>query len=332
MSVHFLETSSLIDKFKKSVKIVLWQSAVLVLLNGMTGTVYAGARPGSIDAACDSIALKFRSIESRMSVRELNFMLFDAASHGCLELTTTLLEHGASVHARDRFGNTALLIAARMGHTEVLDLLLERGSELRQVNLVGSSALLRAATMGRRKMVKRLLDLGVDANVANKKDMTALIAASYEGKARIVTLLLEHGADPNMQDSTGKGPVVYAAGKGYLKIMKLLMETDKLDINQSYGYNLTALMWAAGHSNDVPVKQGLACVEFLLDSGANIGAVDDRGRSALLIASQRGHSAIVSVLLERGASNHKDLAGKDAIALAANEEVRVLLQTHLNSQ
>lgn len=320
------------DKFKKSVKVLLWQSAVLVLLNGMTGTVYAGARPGSIDAACDSIALKFRSKVSRMSARELNFMFFDSTSHGCLELTTTLLEGGASVHARDRFGNTALLIAARMGHTNILDLLLERGSDLSQVNLAGSSALLRAVTMGRRKMAKRLLDLGADANVANKKAMTALIAASYEGKARIVRLLLEHGADPNMQDSTGKGPVVYAAGKGYLKIIKLLMDTGKLDINQSYGYNLTALMWAAGHSNDVPVKQGLACVQFLLDSGANIDAVDDRGRSALLIAAQRGHSAIVSVLLQHGASNHKDLAGEDAIALAASEEVRTLLQTHSTSQ
>ena len=45
--------------------------------------------------------------------RQLNQRLFEAAKMGYEEEVLTYLNAGASVKGRDRFGNTALLLAAR---------------------------------------------------------------------------------------------------------------------------------------------------------------------------------------------------------------------------
>ena len=56
--------------------------------------------------------------------RRLNFQLFDACKEGNVKLITKLLKQGASVKARNRFGNTALFYAARSGNLEAVKILL----------------------------------------------------------------------------------------------------------------------------------------------------------------------------------------------------------------
>lgn len=302
--------------------------AIAFSLALLAGTALAGERPGVKDAACDALDLRFRSTVSRIAPRELNFVLFDAVAKGCLQLTTKILDNGAVVAARDRFGNTPLLVAARMGHNKIIDLMIDRGAKVHQLNLAGSSALLRAVSNGRRKAAKRLLELGVDVNLANKKGMSPLIAASYTGKANIVKMLMDSGADPTAVDTSGKGPLVYAAGKGYLKIVTMLLDTDRIDINKKYGNNLTALMWAAGHGNDVPEQEGVAIATLLIEHGASINDVDNRGRSALSIAASRGHLKMTELLLAQGAKNSRDKQGLSAVELADNEEIKAVLNAH----
>jgi ankyrin repeat protein len=89
---------------------------------------------------------------------------------------------------------------------------------------------------------------------------------------------------------------------------------------------LTALMWAAGHEEGVDARAALDVVETLLAAGAPIDAVDNRGRSALMIAAEAGHGPIVDTLLARGADRTiADKSGKRAADLAANEGVRAML-------
>jgi len=302
-------------------------ACVLTSSLGFALVEHAFAKSPFEDAACNDLRIRLESRFSRLGSRELNFFLFDAADLGCKKEVTRLLDSGAAIDARDRAGNTAFLLASRKGHTELVDILAGAKADIYSANLNGSNALLMAVNSNRRKTVKSLLALGLDPNTGNKHGHTPLIGAVYNGNQRLVTMLLEAGANPDVIDSTGKGAIIYAAGKGFHKLVNLLLKNSSLDVNKVYGNELTALMWAAGYSNDVPEKDGLETINSLLAKGADTTAIDNRGKTALHIASARGHSKAVQVLLEHGAvAGHADREGKTAADLASSAEIRLLIE------
>ncbi|MDH3659979.1 MAG: ankyrin repeat domain-containing protein [Alphaproteobacteria bacterium] len=284
------------------------------------------AKIGSNSHLCDDLDRAYRADGGAGTFRKLNFYLFDAAERGCLSLARRFVDIGADVEARDRFGNTALNIAARMGHQDLIGYLLEEGSDFEKANLAGSTPLLRAVESDRRRAAKALLDAGADPNVANLKGIRPLIAAAFNGNDRLVKLLLEHGADPDHADRTGKSAIIYAAGKGFGGIVEQLIGTG-VPADAADAHALTPLMWAAGHANDVPADEAIATIELLLTRGASIDLQDDRGRSALMIAAERGHGEVVRHLMAAGADRlQQDKNGKRALDLAADPSVRSLLE------
>ena len=99
-----------------------------------------------------------------------------------------------------------------------------------------------------------------------------------------------------------------------------------VDAKRAYGNDLTALMWAAGYEDGFGERDAVDVVTLLLDAGAAIDATDNRGRTALMIAAERGHAAVVQALLARGADRTvRDRTGLRALDLAANVEVRATL-------
>ena len=99
-----------------------------------------------------------------------------------------------------------------------------------------------------------------------------------------------------------------------------------VDPNARYRGDLTALMWAAGHADNAPLDGGLRTVKLLLARGAKVDFVDDRGRSALMIAAGLGHAEIVKTLIEAGADRTmRDKGGKNAADLATSSEIRTML-------
>lgn len=301
-------------------------------LPATAGAAPHGARSVAVQSGgpqyvCNDIEQRYVVNQSQLNTRLLNFLLFDAAESGCAGLVQRFLAEGASVAARDRFGNTALLRAAHGGRNQVIELLLASGSDIHQQNLAGSTALLRAVMMNRRRSAKLLLETGAKPSAANKKGITPLIAAAYAGNRRLTRILLEHGAQVGARDATGKSAIVYAAGKGYVQIVAMLLDAG-VDINERYENDLTALIWAAGHSNDVPVHEGRETVILLLERDADLALADDRGRTPLMTAAERGHAEIVTLLLEAGAdASRRDANGKTAYDLSTSESVREALLT-----
>ena len=253
---------------------------------------------------------------------EVSLALFSAVNGNCIDLATELLDNGASVDARDRFGARPLSHAARAGHLEMVDLLLARGAPIDARNLAGATALYFAAEGGRGPVTRRLIERGADVNLTGPSGISPVAAAAYAGNDPIVAALLAHGADPKAPDDTGKPPIVYAAARARIDVVKRLL-AQNIDINARYRNDLTLLMWAAGPDEKVLEAHAVKVVEYLLDAGAHVDDRDDRGRTALMIAAEGGHAEIAALLLARGADpSLKDKAGKRAADLTELSALR----------
>ena len=78
-----------------------------------------------------------------------------------------------------------------------------------------------------------------------------------------------------------------------------------------------------GHDDGAGVRDVETVVNLLVDRGATLDAVDNRGRTALMIAAEDGHASLVDLLLTRGADPKlRDREGRSALDLAANASVR----------
>jgi ankyrin repeat protein len=258
---------------------------------------------------------------------EVSLVLFSAADENCTELATELLNYGASVDARDRFGARPLSHAARSGHLDMVDLLLAHGAPINARNLAGATALYFAAERGHVAVAQRLIERGADVKLTGRSGVSPVAAAAYAGNAAVVETLLAHGADEGAPDDTGKPPIVYAAARARLDIVKRLLSRN-VDINARYPNDLTLLMWAAGPDEKVPETEAVEVVRYLLDSGARVDDRDARGRTALMIAAEGGRAEIAGLLLARGANpSLTDKAGKRAADLTSLSLLRDRLAT-----
>jgi uncharacterized protein len=272
--------------------------------------------------ACRDIRLRFETIKPQISAIEVSLTLFSAVDKNCLDLVTELLDHGASVDARDRFGARPLSHAARFGHLPMVDLLLARSAPVDARNLAGATALFFAVEADRTEVARRLIERGADVNLAGRGGVTPVSAAAYRGNDGLVEALLAGGADDRAVDETGKPPIVYAAAAARFDAVTRLL-ARKVDINARYPNDLTLLMWACGPDDAAPEAQAIKIVQQLLDAGAHIDDRDARGRTALMIAAEGGRSGIANVLLARGADpSLKDKAGKRAVDLTVLTSLR----------
>lgn len=291
----------------------------LSIIAGLSATATARAED---PYRCQELRRRFEISKPQITAIEVSLTLFSAVDANCVGLVTELLDQGASLDARDRFGARPLSHAAKSGHLEMVDLLLARGAPIDARNIAGATALYFAAEGGHAAIVRRLIERGADVNLTGRSGVSPVSAAAYAGSDEIVEALLARGADGRVADDTGKTPAVYAAARAQLDIVKRLLAL-KIDINARYSNDLTLLMWASGPDEKVPEEQAIKVVSYLLDAGAQIDDRDARGRTALMIAAEGGRAEIANLLLSRGADpSLKDKAGKLAADLTVLSSLR----------
>jgi ankyrin repeat protein len=291
--------------------------------------LFAAKSAWAVEAAtCRELERRFDLIKADLVSIQRNSALFSAADAGCEEFARRLLAAGASLAARDRLGAMPLAHAARAGQRALVELFLAKGAQFDGRDISGSTALYLAAESERPAAVASLLAKGADPNIPGRSGATPLAAAAFKGNDRIVEQLLSHGADPNVVDATGKAAMSYAAARGFAEIVRQLLAAG-VDAKVRYGNDLTALMWAAGHEDGVGASAAQRTLDLLLGHGAPVDAVDDRGRTALMMAAELGHAEVVEMLIGRGADQGvRDKSGKSALDLAGNENVRRMLAEH----
>jgi uncharacterized protein len=296
-----------------------------ILAAGLLLAAVASSAVHAESPACAGIEARWESGKADLQTPQISALLFATADNGCPAVAETLLAAGALIEAKDRFGNTPLIHAAREGQIGMAQTLLAHGADIALPNLAGSTPLFVAIEHHQPAAAAFLIAHGADANQIGRSGVPPISVAAFSADDATAALLLAHGAKPGVVDHTGKTAIVYAAGNGSAAIIKRLLAAG-VAVNERYDNELTALMWAAGHADDVVESAGTEAVAALLDAGARIDDADNRGRTSLMIAAERGHAAIVSLLLARGANPKlRDNDGKSAHDLAFGGAVKAAL-------
>ena len=98
-------------------------------------------------------------VVGQTSKQELNDQLYEAVRRGDPAAVTALLDKGADVNAKFRYGATALFKAAERGNVEVVKILLARGADVSvKDTFYGATALSWALDGGHVEVVSALID------------------------------------------------------------------------------------------------------------------------------------------------------------------------------
>lgn len=89
----------------------------------------------------------------------------DAIKSGDMQCVRDLIDRGVNVDARDRHGQTALMIAAHAGHCELVELLIAHRANLNTTAKYGLNALMLALIAGHAKVARLLADAGTDLSL-----------------------------------------------------------------------------------------------------------------------------------------------------------------------
>jgi ankyrin repeat protein len=155
--------------------------------------------------------------------------------------------------AQDVSVNVRLLTAARNADYDGVAKALVEGASPDARNRVGETALIIALKNDQPKLAMQMIGAGTDVNLAAVNGVTPLMAAAHAGQTDIARLLMAKGANVAPLDRLQKSAMVYAAGQGSTGVVVLLLRAG-VDPNAVYVHELTALMWAAGYGKTETVR------------------------------------------------------------------------------
>jgi ankyrin repeat protein/truncated hemoglobin YjbI len=141
-----------------------------------------------------------------------------------LHRVQVLLDYGASLDDRGRYGLTALHYAVRGGKLPLLKLLLQRGAKPDALDEAGLTPLLHLAKTRSRAdpipVMELLAKHGANVDARDTGQGTLLMFFARQGKAEPVRWLLAHGADRNVRNKTGK--TAAEVGRAHPAIVRML--------------------------------------------------------------------------------------------------------------
>ncbi len=159
------------------------------------------------------------------------------------------------------------------------------------------AALIDATADGDTERIEKIVAAGVNPNVPDRNGATALQLAIFTQTAYVVKKLISLGASVSSKSVDGYYPAHWAALAGKFETMVVLIEHEA-QVNVVDQFKMTPLMFAALGSD-------ARIVSFLLEKGADVNLLDEKGQSALDHAqseyAQFPNDEIINLLEQAGA-------------------------------
>lgn len=162
------------------------------------------------------------------------------------------------------------------------------------------------AERGNLDAVRLLVTKGANVNAVNNHGDTVLTRGAQSGNADVVQLLVQSGADVGAMDVNKIAALVAGAWNCYWDVFRFLLEC-RANVNAAgdRGHAGLILMCAAESANPEIAR-------LLIENGANVDGVDNRGETALMRALKNGVESVARILLGNGAEvnrvNHDGLS------------------------
>jgi ankyrin repeat protein len=211
-------------------------------------------------------------------------------------IAEALISKGADLESKSNQGYTPLgLIARTTESDEVAELLLQKGANINARDAAGRTPLNNAVLYSSDRIIDLLLDHKAEISLEPRFLRMMLFSAARRGHQRSFRFIVEKGGEALFQDdSESKGLMRQAIAGGSLEIVRMLQARRiPLDVSADIE-GLTPLHDAAGN------PQALAMIGFLIESGADVNARTNDGRSAYNIAEESGNTEAMSLILKLG--------------------------------
>ena len=229
----------------------------------------------------------------------LHLAISDAGARHAERAVGVLLEHGANINLRNGQGQTALHRASSRYGIDTMRLLLKHGPDVNALDNSGSTPLHVANS---EKAVRLLLEHGANSNLQNGQGQTALHKASLRGYPDILHLMLNHGAEVDAQDNDGSTPL-------HLMISKVSMNSEAPDDSEAFDDSKVV----------IDLESLREVIKRLLEHGASVHRVNNRGETPLQVAAVRGLQEITGLLSmnvqSEGTASHLYIIGRSYLVL-----------------
>lgn len=233
-----------------------------------------------------------------------------------------------NVNARNRDGDSALLIAVEKNNRKAGELLLARGADIFAANTKNMSPL-RLALESQNGSEQWILNSGTISARDGSGNSVLHYAAEWLLPEETASLLIQKGAEIDAVNANGETPLFSAAKAD---------NTDAISLFVKNGASLNA----RDHLGSTPLHaavrwDALMAAEKLIDLGLEIDSQNVGGKTPLAEAAVEGNVAMSRLLLTHGANpNTYDTAGRtslsDAIRGGQLDMVKLLLAAKANPQ
>ena len=221
---------------------------------------------------------------------------------GDIESVGTKLKNGADIHAKDKYGMTALMYAAAWGKEAVVALLLRSGAGagINDKDKYGWTALTHA-----------VMHIGAEETKYAEENAVATVKQ-----------LIGNGANIHAQDNNGMNPLEHALRKGEQEMVDMLRESGGIDFvldrsslriswkektadKAAIEDNTSANQWKDDLHSAVRAEEDIESLyDLLRRDDLNIDVPNEDGQTPLMVAAYWGNRKAVALLLTNGADIH----------------------------